>query len=109
MAADVHRPSEQSVQLSRADAVMLHCIVRGAKLEHEQDHGLQQGEDNGEALTHAARKDAAKIRALARAKVAAPKAPARGSTLTQDGSRCDGRDGHKELRAMAQSLCAESE
>ena len=50
-----------------------------------------------------------KIRALARANMAAPKTPAHGSTLAQDGSRCDGQGGHKELRAKAQSLCAGSE
>ena len=78
-------------------------------MEHEQDHGLQQGEDNGEALPHAVCKDAAKIRALARANMAAPKIPTRWSTLTQHGTRCDSADGHKESRAKAQSLCTGSE
>ena len=87
-AADVPRPSEQSVVPGRCRAAV--CIVKSAKAgEHGQEHGLQRREDNGEALPRAARKNAAKIRALARSKMAAPKTPARGSTLAQDGSRCD--------------------
>ena len=97
-----------SVEARRA-AVMPQCIVKARGLEHGQEHGLQRREDNGEALPHAARKAAAKIRARARAKKTAPKTLARGSTRAQDRSRCDSPDGHNELRAKGQSLCAESE
>ena len=67
---------------------MLQCIVRGARLEHEEEHGLQQGEDNGEALPHAVCKDAAKIRALARAKMAAASLQQRHRLA---GQRCESR------------------
>ena len=109
LANGVHRcasATQQSVQLSPSERRHAAWTVRGARLEHEQEHGLQQGEDNGEALLHAVCKDTAKIRALARANMAAPKIPTRWSTLTQHGMRCDSADGHKALRAKAQSLCA---
>ena len=40
--ADVHRPSEQSVQLSPSDAVMPHGLSEAQELEYGQEHGLER-------------------------------------------------------------------